>query len=58
MLKPDDLSKPETMLYGGAPRVPNVFRSMSLVPDEVRNLGRISAAMYLHGYEVADKLCC
>lgn len=54
MIRVSDLAEPEKMLYHGYPRMPNVLRSMSLVPDEVRNLARLSDAMYLSVKEIPD----
>jgi hypothetical protein len=41
-------------LYGGTPRVANVLRALSLVPDAVRQLQELSAVHYLPMDEVAD----
>ncbi len=49
-----DLAEPEAMLYEGQPRTGNVLRAMSLVPDEVRNLHRISKPMYLGTEDVIN----
>jgi hypothetical protein len=35
-------------------RAPNVIRALSLVPDEVRNLRRLSAAHYLGVHDMMD----
>lgn len=41
-------------LYEGRPRVPNVVRALSLVPDEVRRLRDLSAVHYLPLDHVVD----
>jgi hypothetical protein len=41
-------------LFGGRPRVPNVARALSLVPDAVRQLMELSEAHYLPIDEVVD----
>jgi hypothetical protein len=41
-------------LYGGPPRVANVLRALSLVPDAARQLQELSAVHYLPMDEVAD----
>ena len=41
-------------LYAGRPRVPNVARALSLVPDAVRQLNELSAAHYLPIDDVID----
>jgi alkylhydroperoxidase family enzyme len=47
MLRPDRLAPGERDLFGGLPRTGNVLRALSLVPEEVRALTRLSAAQYL-----------
>jgi hypothetical protein len=47
MLRPDRLGPGEKDLFGGMPRTGNVLRALSLVPDQVRELGALSAAHYL-----------
>ncbi len=54
MIREKDLAEPEKMLYEGYPKTGNVLRAMSLVPNEVWNLHRISEAMYLPTRDVAD----
>lgn len=54
MIREKDLGEPEKMLYGGFDETGNVIRAMSLVPDEVRNLSRLSDAMYLKPFEIGD----
>lgn len=41
-------------LFGGRPRVPNVARALSLVPDAVRQLMELSEAHYLRIDDVID----
>jgi hypothetical protein len=41
-------------LFGGLPRVPNVVRALSLVPDMVRQLKELSEAHYLPMNDVID----
>jgi alkylhydroperoxidase family enzyme len=41
-------------LYGGRPRVPNVARALSLIPDAVRQLQELSEAHYLPFDDVMD----
>lgn len=47
-------SGPGRDLYEGRPRVPNVARALSLVPDEVRQLRELSEAHYLPIDDVID----
>jgi alkylhydroperoxidase family enzyme len=54
MIAPEDATGPEAGLYGDAPLVPNIMRALSLVPDEVRALGRSSAAHYLPIAAIGD----
>ncbi len=54
MIREKDLADAEKMLYGGFPQTGNVLRAMSLVPDEVRNLDRISGPMYLETTDVGN----
>jgi hypothetical protein len=44
----------EADLYAGAPRVPNVVRALSLVPDAVRTLKELSVAQYVPLEQVPD----
>jgi alkylhydroperoxidase family enzyme len=54
MLMETDLPKPEKDLYHGSKVGANVLRCLSLVPSEVRNLQRISKAMYLRDRDVKN----
>jgi hypothetical protein len=54
MIAPEDASGPEADLYGGSPFVPNIVRALSLVPDEVRMLQRLSATHYLPFQQIPD----
>jgi hypothetical protein len=45
---------PEADLYPRVPKVPNVVRALSLVPDEVRGLLDLSAAHYLSPAQMMD----
>jgi alkylhydroperoxidase family enzyme len=45
---------PEADLYPRVPRVPNVVRALSLVPDEVRALLDLSTAHYLSPEQMMD----
>lgn len=47
MIAPEDATGPEADLYGDAGFVPNIMRALSLVPDEVRMLRRLSDVHYL-----------
>lgn len=53
MIPPSGARGAEADLYPG-PRAANVMRAMSLVPDAVRTLNRLSAAHYLPMGKVAD----
>jgi hypothetical protein len=54
MLAPEDASGPETDLYEGEPFVPNIMRALSLVPDEVRALRRLSHSHYVPEGKLQD----
>jgi hypothetical protein len=54
MIYPDNLTKRESDIYFGAPRMGHVIRAMSMVPDAVRWLNRLSEAHYLPTPEVGD----
>ncbi len=54
MIYPENLSDAEADIYFGAPRMGNVIRAMSLVPDNVRMLHTLSAAQYLPTPSVMD----
>jgi hypothetical protein len=47
-------SAPARELFGGRPRVPNVARALSLVPDAVRQLRELSEVHYLPIDDVID----
>ena len=49
MIKEDKALGPEADLYGGAARMPNVLRAMSLVPEAVITLRELSGAHYPGG---------
>ncbi|MFP6565562.1 MAG: alkylhydroperoxidase-related (seleno)protein [Myxococcota bacterium] len=46
-IRPEKASGSETDLYFGMARVPHVGMAMSLVPDAVRAMGRLSEAQYI-----------
>ena len=54
LLAPEDASGPEADLYEGEPFVPNIMRALSLVPDEVRALRRLSHAHYVPKGKLSD----
>ena len=54
LLMENDLPESEQDLYRGAKQGANVLRCLSLVPNEVRNLQRISRAMYLKDTDVIN----
>ena len=54
MIYPEKLTEPEADIYFGAPRMGHVIRAMSLVPDAVRWLNKLSEAHYLPTQEVGD----
>ena len=54
LLMENNLPKSEKDLYRGAKQGANVLRCLSLVPNEVRNLQRISKAMYLRDKDVTN----
>lgn len=41
-------------IYGGAKRLPNVIRALSLVPEEVRQMRGLSSVQYIHHTAVID----
>ncbi len=51
---PEDVAESEADLYGGMSRTGNVISAMSLVPDSVRMLTRLSGAHYLKVKNVAN----
>lgn len=53
-VSPADLSAEEADLYGGAPQVGNVIAALSLVPDSVRMLTRLSGVQYLEIQDVPN----
>ena len=54
MIYPENLSEPEADIYFGAKQMGHVIRAMSLVPDAVRWLNRLSEAHYLPTPQVGD----
>lgn len=54
MIAREDAAGPEAGLYGDGPFVPNIVRALSLVPDEVRMLRRMSDAHYLPVEQIPD----
>jgi len=54
MIAPEDAVGAEADLYGDGAFVPNIVRALSLVPDHVRVLRRLSAAHYLPVEQIAD----
>jgi len=54
MIYPENLTETEADIYFGAPRMGNVIRAMSLIPDAVRMLHTLSAAQYLPTPQVMD----
>jgi hypothetical protein len=54
MLAPEDAAGPEAELYEGEPFVPHIMRALSLVPDEVRALRRLSHAHYVPKGKLQD----
>jgi hypothetical protein len=54
MLYPENLSEREADIYFGAAQMGHVIRALSLVPDAVRWLNRLSEAHYLPTPEVGD----
>ncbi|MEJ2086943.1 MAG: alkylhydroperoxidase-related (seleno)protein [Gammaproteobacteria bacterium] len=54
MIYPENLTEREDDIYFGAPRVGHVIRALSLVPDAVRWLARLSEAHYVSMPEVMD----
>ena len=53
-VSPADLSEDEADLYSGLPQVGNVIAAMSLVPDSVRMLTRLSGVQYLEVQDVPN----
>ena len=53
-IAPEEASGPEADMYGDGAFVPNIMRALSLVPDEVRMLRRLSAAHYLPIEQIPD----
>ncbi|MFB3078748.1 MAG: alkylhydroperoxidase-related (seleno)protein, partial [Lysobacterales bacterium] len=56
-VSPADLSEHEADLYGGLTQVGNVITAMSLVPDSVRMLKRLSQVQYLEIQDVPNPAC-
>jgi hypothetical protein len=54
MIDPQDASGPEADMYPPAPFIPNIVRALSLVPDAVRGLRRLSDAHYLPVAQIGD----
>lgn len=54
MIAPEDATGAEADLYGDGPFMPNIMRALSLVPDEVRMLRRMSGAHYLPVEQIPD----
>ena len=54
MIAPEEAAGSEAELYGGGEFVPNIVRALSLVPDEVRMLRRLSDAHYLPIERIPD----
>lgn len=54
ILLPEEATGPEAHLYEGEPFVPNIMRALSLVPDEVRALRRLSHAHYVPEGKLQD----
>ncbi len=54
MLAPEDVSGPESDLYGDATDAPNIMRALSLVPNEARALQSSSDAHYVAVAQIAD----
>lgn len=50
-------SGPDADVYGGCAGAPNIVRSLSLVPDQVRAMRRLSAAHYFDIDEITDPSC-
>lgn len=53
-MAPADLSEMEADIYGGMTQAVNVFAAMSLVPDSVRMLTRLSGVQYLDAADVVN----
>jgi len=53
MIELEDATGPESDLYAGG-FVPNIIRALSLVPDEVRALRRVTEAHYVPVERIAD----
>lgn len=58
MIYPENLTEWEADIYFGAPQTGHVIRALSLVPDAVRWLERLSEAHYLSVPKVMDFTCC
>lgn len=54
VIAPEDAAGPEADVYGAGGFVPNIVRALSLVPDEVRMLRRMSDAHYLPIASIPD----
>ena len=56
MIAPEDASGPDADVYGDGGFMPNIMRALSLVPDEVRMLRRLSATHYLPVEQIPDPM--
>jgi hypothetical protein len=54
MIAPEDAAGPEADLYPLGAMVPNIMRTLSLVPVEVRVLHKLAAAHYLSVEQIGD----
>ena len=54
MIYPENLTDRESDIYFGAPKMGNVIRALSLVPEAVRQLHALSAVQYLPTPKVFD----
>jgi hypothetical protein len=54
MIYPENLTEAEADIYFGAPKMGNVIRALSLVPDAVRDLHAVSSSQYLPTPQVMD----
>ena len=56
MIAPEDASGPDADVYGDGAFMPNIMRALSLVPDELRMLRRLSATHYLPVEQIPDPM--
>jgi len=54
MIYPENLTEADSDIYFGAPRMGNVIRALSLVPDAVRDLHSVSSSQYVPTPQVMD----